>query len=569
MSKVLRVNTTKGTLKTEDIKKSSQYFGGRGLVAKIMTDEVDPKCDPLGPENKLIIATGIFAGTTISTVHRFSIGGKSPLTGGIKESNVGGTAGYLMAGHAIKAIVLEGAPSGNNWSVLRIDASGKPEIIPGAEYAGLNNYALVEKVKAKYGNNVAVISIGNAGERGYKNSSVQVTDFTSGHPSRAAGRGGLGAVMGSKKIKAIVIEPPATRKEFPYVDKAKFDAANKKLVDATLAEGSFARGFTNVGTISTVGMTGYTGMLPVRNFGGQYFGADRVQKIDGAAFVARLKETGGKNGVPCQPGCLVRCSNVYQDKKGQYVTSGLEYETVGLLGPNCDIDDLDWIAQADKICDDLGLDTIETGATIGVCMDAGKIAWGDKKAAMDLLQEMVDGTEFGRIMGQGTAAVGKNLKWKRVPVAKGQAMPAYDPRNAQAMGVTYATSAMGADHTAGTAMMPFADMMGKPMRSGMSGRMQMGQAFTDSLMCNFQFGLTNSDPTILPDLLNGAVGGDWDADKIAQAGRDILMLEQEYNKAAGFTKKDTRLPEFFYTEVSEATGAVYDMTPDDLVDTFK
>jgi aldehyde:ferredoxin oxidoreductase len=366
-----------------------------------------------------------------------------------------------------------------------------------------------------------------------------------------------------------VIEPPSTRQAFPYVDKAKFDAANKKLVEATLAEGSFARGFTNIGTINTVSMTGYNGMLPVRNYSGEYFGAERVQKIDGAAFLAKLKENGGRNGVPCQPGCIVRCSNVYNDSKGQILTSGLEYETVGLLGSNCDIDDLDWIAQADHLCDDLGVDTIETGATLGVCMDTGKIPWGDKKAAMGLLKEMVDGTPFGNLMGQGTAAVGKKLKSKRVPVAKGQAMAAYDPRNAQAIGVTYATSPMGGDHTAGTAMMPFADMMGKPMRSGMSGRMQMGQAFTDSLMCNFAFGLTNSDPTILPDLLNGAVGGNWNADTIAQAGRDIINLELAYNKAAGLTKKDTKLPDFFFTEVSLATGAVYDMTPDDLVDTFK
>jgi len=567
MSKVLRVNTTRGTLKTEELKKDRQYFGGRGLIAKVMTDEVDPKCDPLGPDNKLIIATGMFAGTPISTGGRLSVGGKSPLTGGIKEANVGGTAGYMMAGHSIKMIVLEGA--GNKWKVLRIDASGNPELASGDEYTGLNNYELVEKLRAKFGKGAAVVSIGNAGERGYKNSTVQVTDATSGHPSRAAARGGLGAVMGAKKIKAIVIEPATSRAAFPYVDKAKFDAANKKLVDATLAEGSFARGFTTIGTINTVGMTGYTGMLPVRNYSGQYFGIDRLQKIDGNAFLAKLKDTGGRNGVPCQPGCIVRCSNVYNGKNGKYLTSGLEYETVGLLGSNCDIDDLDWIAEADHLCDDLGVDTIETGATIGVCMDVGKIPWGDKKAAMGLLKEMVDGTPFGNLMGQGTAAVGKKLQAKRVPVAKGQAMAAYDPRNAQAIGVTYATSPMGGDHTAGTAMMPFADMMGKAMRSGMSGRMQMGQAFTDSLLCNFQFGLTNSDPTILPDLLNGSVGGNWDADKIAQAGRDIINMELAFNTGAGFTKKDTKLPDFFYTEVSEATGAVYDMTPDDLVDTFK
>jgi aldehyde:ferredoxin oxidoreductase len=388
MSKILRVNTTKGTIKSEEAKKGYQHFGGRGLIAKIMTEEVDPKCDPLGPDNKFIVATGIFAGTGLSTSYRFSVGGKSPLTRGIKEANTGGTAAFLMAGHGVKAIVFEGAPAGDKWSMLKIDASGKAELISAEGFAGLNNYALVDKLKAEFGKGIGVISIGNAGERGYKNSTVQVTDQTSGHPSRAAARGGMGSVMGSKKIKAIVIEPPTTRQAFPFVDKAKFDAANKKLVEATLAEGSFARGFTNIGTISTVDMSGYTGMLPVRNFSGEYFGHDRLLKINGAAFLAKLKESGGRNGVPCQPGCIVRCSNVYHDKNGEYVTSGLEYETLGLLGPNCDIDDMDWVAQADRVCDDLGVDTIETGATIGVCMDAGKIAWGDKKASMGLLKEL-------------------------------------------------------------------------------------------------------------------------------------------------------------------------------------
>lgn len=568
MSKIIRVNTRTGGVASEPLKKNYQYFGQRGLIAKIMTDEVNPKADPLGRENKLIMATGILAGTTLSTAGRMSVGGKSPLTGGIKEANVGGTAAYLLAGHDVKAIVLEDTPANKTWKILKIDKTGKTELIPADEYAGLGNYDLVAKLHAKYGEGVGVVSIGPAGERGYANSTVQVTDATTGHPSRAAARGGLGAVMGAKGIKAVVIEPPATRAAFPYVNRDQFAEAAKKVVGIMTAPGP-ASGFTNVGTISTVDMAGPMAFLPVHNFSGAFINKDSLPKINGAAFLAKLKEHGGRNGVPCQPGCAIRCSNIYNDAKGQYLTGALEYETVALMGSNCDIADLDAIAAMDRMCDDLGVDTIETGATIGVCMDAGKIPWGDAKAAIGLIKEMADGTEFGKVLGQGTAATGKKLGVKRVPVVKGQSISGYDPRNAGVIGITYATTPMGADHTAGPVMMPNADTMAKTMRITMSGRTQVNNATCDNLMCMFGFMGASMDPTILPNLFGGAFGGEWTMDKITQIGRDTIKMERAFNKAAGFTQADDALPEYFYNEAAVATGAVFDMRPADLVDTFK
>ena len=399
MSKIIRVNTSTGQTSSEELKKDYQQFGNRGLIARIMTDEVNPKCDPLGKENKLIFSTGIFSGTPLSAGHRISAGGKSPLTGTIKEANAGGNVGYLMAGHGVRAIIFEDIPAGNDWKMLVIDKSGKAELVPAAEYAGMNNYELTDKLKAKYGENIGILSIGTAGERGYRNCTVQVTDFSTGHPDRAAARGGMGAVMGAKKIKAVVVEQPENRAAFQYADKAKFDAANKRLVDATLAETNPARGFTTVGTINNVDMTGAMALLPVRNYSGEFFGSEKLKKINGPAFMAKLKETGGKNQLPCQPGCIVRCGNYYNNSKGEYLTGGLEYETVALVGSNCDIDDLDTIAEIDRICDDIGVDTIETGATLAVCMEAGKIAWGDRQGAIALVREMADGTEFGRLLG--------------------------------------------------------------------------------------------------------------------------------------------------------------------------
>jgi len=249
MSKVIRVNTNTGRTASEELKKEYQHFGNRGLIAKVMNDEVNPKCDPLGKENKLIFSTGIFAGTPLSTGHRISAGGKSPLTGTIKEANAGGNVGYLLAQQGIKMIIIEGIPAGKDWKILVIDKSGKAELVPAGEYVGMNNYALVDKLRGKYGKNIGVLSIGTAGERGYRNSTVQITDVTSGHPSRAAARGGMGALMGSKKIKAVVVEEAASKQAFKYADKAKFDAANKRLVNATLDPASPMQGFSKVGTI--------------------------------------------------------------------------------------------------------------------------------------------------------------------------------------------------------------------------------------------------------------------------------------------------------------------------------
>ncbi len=569
MSKVIRVNTNTGSTTTEELKRDYRYFGNRGLIAKTMSDEVNPKCDPLGAENKLIISTGIFAGTPLTTAHRISVGGKSPLTGTIKEANVGGNAGYLLAQHGIKMIIVEDSPGNDNLKLLVIDKSGKAELVPADGYAGMNNYELVEKLKGKYGDKIGIMSIGVAGERGYRNSTVQITDVSTGHPNRSAARGGMGALMGAKKIKAIVIEEPATRQEFKYVDKARFDAANKRLVDSITAETNPARGFTTVGTINNVGMTGAMALIPVRNYSGDFFVNDRLNKINGPAFLEKLKERGGRNQLPCQPGCVVRCGNIYNDSNGEYLTGGLEYETVAMVGTNCDIDDIDYIAKVDQICDDIGVDTIETGATLAVCMEAGKIPWGDTKAALALVQEMADGTEFGNILGQGTETVGKHLGVKRIPVVKGQSLSGYEPRNAQVIGVTFSTTPMGADHTAGVAMMPNSDQMPKVFRVSMSGMLQGNMALSDNMMCMFAFMGTMSDPTILPDLMSGAYGGEWTTEEMQQISKDTLNLEREFNKAAGFTQDDDVLPDFFYNEVAPSTGAIFNLTNEDLSDTFK
>lgn len=569
MNKVYRINTRTKTVSCETLKKEYETFGNRGLIAKVLTEEVNPKCDPLGPENKLIISLGIFAGTNMPTCNRVSVGGKSPLTGGIKEANVGGTIGNMLSRHGIKMLIFEDQPTDDQWSILHIDSNGQVELLPAAEYVGLNNYALVDKLFERYGRDVAVLSIGLAGERLYKNSSMQATDYVTGFPSRAAARGGLGAVAGSKRIKAIVVEKPLKNVEISYYDRERFQNAVKKMASLLNAD-PLVGVQRKVGTPGLlVGVTAPLGVMPVRNFSGEYFEGEKLEKIKPEYWLEKFEKNGSKHGQACQPGCVVRCSGTFKNKKGEAVTAGLEYETVALCGANCDISDMDFITEVDRFCDDMGMDTIEFGAAVGVCMDVGKIPWGDQNAVKMLMQEVLEGTEFGNLLGQGTYAVGKALGAKRIPTAKKQAMPGYDPRNLKGTGVTYATSAMGADHTAGLTFNPELDGTKKDKQVSISQATQISTAMADNMMCSFAMGGFMPDPTVGPDLFTGFFGGEWDMDKIMKIGVETLKMEWAFNKEAGFTAEDDKLPDFFYEDQSPATGARFDITPEEIAEIYK
>ena len=287
-----------------------------------------------------------------------------------------------MVRHDIKMIIFEDQPETDQWHLLKIGKDGTPELVPAGGYAGLNNYDLVEKLKGQFGDSIAVISIGKAGEMQYRNSSLQNIDFSTGYPSRANARGGLGAVMGSKKIKAVVIERNEAPHVFQYADKERFETARKKFTEVTINNAGM-QWLREIGTPALVCITGSVAIMPFRNYSGGF--NDKLSSITADQFMNNIKSRGGKTGEPCQAGCVLHCSNRYHGSDGKYVTSGLEYETIALCGSNCAIADLDIIARMDRLCDDFGLDTIETGATIAVCMEAGKIPWGDGEAAIGLI----------------------------------------------------------------------------------------------------------------------------------------------------------------------------------------
>ena len=335
---------------------------------------MDPLCDPLGINNKLVIAPGLLGATSAPTSGRLSFGGKSPLTGGIKESNAGGQAGQYLSRLGIQAVVVDGAAESGKWYTVVIKKDGA-KLEDASDVAGKNNYDVVAKLQEKYGTKTAVISIGRAGEMLLSAASIAVTDQEN-RPTRHAGRGGLGAVMGSKGVKAFVVDPEGTDRA-PLVDAEAFKTSQRNFLDSLNKHPVTSEGLPTYGTNVLTNVLNEAGGLPTRNFSSGHF--DGAEKVGGEKAHEIITERGGKPTHGCQSGCTIRCSGVYLDKDGHYMTKEPEYETVWANGPNCGIDDLDAIARMDRLYDDIGVDTIDGGAAIAVAMEGGVLPFGTRK----------------------------------------------------------------------------------------------------------------------------------------------------------------------------------------------
>ncbi|HDL89823.1 MAG TPA: aldehyde ferredoxin oxidoreductase [Thermodesulforhabdus norvegica] len=549
-------------------------FGGRGLTSAIVSREVPPDCHPLSADNKLVIAPGLLSGTTGAVTGRISIGCKSPLTGTIKESNAGGQPAQVLARLGYAAIVLEGKPKTDDLYVIYINKDGV-KIETDNSLKGLANYDLVEKMKQRYGDKIACISIGPAGEMKMSAASIACTDMEL-RPTRHAGRGGVGAVMGSKQVKAIVLDDTGMRMREPK-DPEKFREANKKFVEGLRNHPVTGKGLPAYGTDSLANIINEAGAYPTYNFKQGRF--EGTAKISGEELAKIEKERGGSPTHGCHRGCVIRCSGIFHDKNGKYLTKQPEYETVWANGANCGIDDIDAIALIDFLCDNYGLDTIEMGVAIGVAMEAGIIPFGDAQGAINLLHEVGKGTHLGRILGNGAAVTGKAFGVERVPVVKGQALPAYDPRAAHGIGVTYATSTMGADHTAGYAIAQnilkvggYVDPLKPEGQVELSRNLQIATAAIDSTgMCLFiAFAILDQPETFqaMLDMINAFYGWNWTADDFTEYGKKILKMEREFNSRAGFTKEHDRLPRFFKVESLPPHNVTFQVADEDLDKVF-
>ena len=571
MSKILRINMTDLTANTEDVPVQYKLLGGRGLTSSIVADEVEPTCHPLGPNNKLVFAPGIVTGTTAPTSARISVGAKSPLTGGIKESNAGTKFSPMLARLGIKAIIVEGQPQDGAWYVLEIDNDGA-RISPAGDLAGKGAYATTDALIDQYGK-VGVCCIGPAGEMKMANAGVSFNDMGN-HASRYSGRGGLGAVMGSKGLKAIVVND----KGGPGVEIANrelFDQGRLKLRDALLTHDVTKPkgGLNTYGTAVLVNIMNEVGGLPTRNFSSGFF--EGAPKIAGEAIFEGVKQRTGKETYnhACSPGCIIQCSNTWYKPDGSEHVSCQEYESVWSFGANCGIDDLDVTGELIRLSNDIGVDTIEAGVTIGIAMEGGLAAFGDGQKAIELMHEIGNGTPLGRILGQGAAFTGQAFGVTRVPTVKGQAMPAYEPRAVKGIGVTYITTTQGADHTAGYTIAPeILGVSGKvdPLtpegKAELSRNFQIATAFIDtSGYCLFiAFAILDiaSGFEGMVESCAGVLGTAWTADDATRIGKEILKKERAFNATAGLTKADDRPPEFMLYEPLPPHNAVWNISPE-------
>lgn len=576
MDKILRINMSAEGGPQVSVTSLGGYagLGGRAMTSAIVSQEVPPLCHPLGAENKLVVAPGLLSGTPAAMSGRISIGCKSPLTGGIKESNSGGQPSQVLARLGYAAIVLEGKPKGDDLYKVVVNKDGVNVVVDNS-LRMLPNYDLVDRMKKEYGDKIACISIGPAGEMKMCAASIACTDMEL-RPTRHAGRGGVGAVMGAKGVKVIVLDDTGLKMR-DAKDPEKFKDANKRFIQGLQKHAVTGQALPAYGTNVLTNILNEVGGYPTYNFkDGRFAGAS---KISGEVEAELEKKRGGEPTHGCHRGCVIRCSGIYHDKDGHYLTKQPEYETVWAHGGNCGIDDMDKIAQIDFLDDNYGLDTIEMGVTVGVAMEAGLAKFGDADAAIRLVEEVGKGTHLGRILGGGAALTGRAFGVERVPVVKGQALPAYDPRAVHGIGVTYATSPMGADHTAGYAVAQNVLKVGgdvNPLKPEgqieLSRNLQIATAAIDSTgMCLFiAFAILDQPETFqaLLDIINSFHGLSMTGDDVTELGKKVLTMELDFNKRAGFTPQQDRLPSFFKTEPVAPHNVTFQIKDEDLDKVF-
>jgi aldehyde:ferredoxin oxidoreductase len=462
----------------------------------------------------------------------------------------------------IKALILEDQPENElGWWVLHLNTSGA-NFVPANDLTGCGVYETAERLTERYGDKSAIALIGPGGEMGLFGAGIQNLD-KDGVPSRIAARGGLGAVMGSKRIKAIVIDAAEGAKP-AIADLEAFRAAQKDFNQALMAHPQ-TKSYTDYGTAAMTNLSNTLGAIPTRNFTEGQFEA--AESISGDHMRKLLLARGGASDTShaCMAGCTIRCSNIFADEDGEAIVSPLEYETIGLMGSNLGLETLDEIARLNWVVNDLGLDTIEIGASLGIAIAAGLMSFGDSERALELIEEIRSGTSLGKVLGNGPASMGRAFDIDRVPVVKGQAISAYDPRVIKGTGVTYATSPQGADHTCGLTIRAKVDHHDPAIQPELSRNAQFSMAGYDSLgACVFAgFGFAATPPTIR-DLLQARYGIEFADNILRELGKETIKLEKEFNRRAGFKPADDRLPKWMTEEPVPPHNTVFDVPEEDL-----
>ncbi len=561
--KILRVDLTAGTCKSEplNMKWADEYLGSRGLATKYLFEEIDPKVDALAPGNKLIMATGPLTGTMASTGGRYTVVTKGPLTGAIACSNSGGFFGAEMKCAGWDMIIFEGKSPKPVYLWLEND---KAELRDAAHLWGKSTWDTEEIIKKSHQDpQIRISSIGRAGENGVLFSCV-VNDL-----HRAAGRSGVGAVMGSKNLKAVAIR--GTKgvggikdfKEFLKVTTEK----KKVLADNAVT----GQGLPTYGTQVLMNVINEVGALPTRNHRDvQFEGAGKIS----AEAMREKRPTDGKANLVTNAacfGCTIACGRISQIDKTHFsvanspkywgATGGLEYEAAWALGAANGVSDLEALTFANIICNEEGMDPISFGATVGAVMELYETGvlkkeqlgleapFGSAQALVELVKMTALGQGFGKEIGLGSKRLcAKYGKPELSMSVKGQEFPAYDARGIQGMGLTYATSNRGACHLRSYTVA--SEILGVPVKTDpltTEGKPALVKAFQDATavfdaagICIFtSFAWTLAD--VQPQLA-AACDGDWSLDKLNLVGERIWNLEKQFNLKAGLTRKDDDLP---------------------------
>ncbi|MBF8269485.1 MAG: Tungsten-containing aldehyde ferredoxin oxidoreductase [Gammaproteobacteria bacterium] len=565
MRRYLHINLQDKSVREEQFAGEQIAWAGRYFISRTLVKDGIATVEPLSPRNPLIFSAGPFAGSNWSNANRISVGCKSPLTGGIKESNGGGSFGFALGQLEIAGFTLHGAAA--DWVVIHLCKDGTVNFDSASAYLGKGNFDCARLLHEQYGNKVSLGICGPVGEYQGLLAGIAFSDVDQ-RPSRLSARGGVGAVLGSKKVKAIVVD---MHKMPTFQDRKKVMQAVREY-GAKIQADAAVDNYRQNGTASMGDYINHVGALPVNNFslGRQVDTEQEPLKMGGAYIREQNVARGGNPSHACMPGCLIECSNVYVDEQGKEITSPVEFETLGLMGTNCGLKDPDDLARLNNIANDLGIDTIETGAMLAVLMDAGLASFGDIEFMHRALEEIRNGTDNGRLWAQGTARVGAHYGVKRVPVIKQQAISAYDPRVIEVTGLSMMMTAQGADHTTGN--VPTYDSLDKDLDHlvDVSIKSQITNAATDSLgLCVFGRSVTTTNIDLIVQAINAALGTDLDNTFFYKLGYETLKYEAQFNQAAGFTTVDDELPEFFYSEALAPSNKVARFHSDELRESVK
>ncbi|MCF6463492.1 aldehyde ferredoxin oxidoreductase family protein [Clostridium sp. Cult1] len=545
MGKILRVNLTDRTVKVEplDLKVAQKYLGSRGLGVKIMLDEVPAKVDPFSEENKIIIATGALTGAPVPTSGRYMVISKSPLTGTIAIANSGGYWGPKFKATGHDAIIFEGKADKPVYLYIEDD---KIEIKDASHIWGKTVSEATEIIKEDH-EGANVLSIGPAGEKLSLMASI-MNDL-----DRAAGRGGIGAVMGSKNLKAVVVKGS---KKVSLFDEEKVKKVSSEKIKILREDPVAGGGLPSYGSAVLVNIINESGVLPVRNFQKSY--TDNADLISGETMTE-------KHLVKKQAcfRCPIACGRVVKLADGS-VVGGPEYETVWSYGADCDVYDYDAINEANMLCNDYGLDTISAGATIAAAMelyekgyikdediekDGLSLNWGDAKAIVGWTKKMALREGFGDKLTDGSYRLAESYGVPELSMSvKKQELPAYDPRGVQGHGITYAVNNRGGCHIKGYMISP--EILGYPEkldRLSLEGKAAYAKVFHDLTavidsigLCVFStFGLGLPDYV---DMYNAVCGDIYDADSLLEAGERVWNLEKLFNLREGIDSSHDTLP---------------------------